>query len=742
MVLGSTLITPIDPPHQPGANWNPHIGEEAQELVSRKLAHESQEARNAVLRSATSILSKSVDPKLETGSETGLVVGYVQSGKTLSFTTVMALARDNGFQLVIVVAGTSKLLLKQSTDRLRKDLQIEEIEGSLQWKLYTNPADNETNRRHIQQTLGEWSDPDVAQSERATILITVMKQHTWLRKVVGLLRHLELNGVPTLIIDDEADQASLNTLARQQRQSTTYQRLLEVRDAVPNHTFLQYTATPQAPLLINIIDALSPSFVEVLEPGTGYVGGSAFFIGNMPLVRVIDPLDISTDDNPLVDPPEPLREALRVFLLGVAAGLVEGQSARNPRRSMLVHPSQRTDSHAEYWRWISSMFDDWQRVLELPDADSDKQDLIEEFRKDYADLAQGGVGLPSFDDLARRLPRAFRKTKIEQVNARAGQTPEIDWSQSYGWILVGGQAMDRGFTIEGLTVTYMPRGPGLGNADTVQQRGRFFGYKQRYLGFCRIYLEQEALNAFEDYVAHEEDMRRQLADVQRSGKPLSEWKRRFVLSPDLKACRRNVIEYDYVRGNYSDRWFYPSIADAPDEVLEANRATTTNFIAGLNLVVDPNLVSRDPAQRHKVRRELSLAQVVSDLIVPFRVTGAADSRNMVGAMLQLSKALDDNCAEACTVYQISPEYQRFRAIDANGKINELFQGATRLIGGGHNYPGDSVFRDDDIVTIQLHTLQLRRGDAVVAENVPVIAVWIPRRLELDWISQHQAEQDA
>src|SRR5690606_25863046 len=155
----------------------------------------------------------------------------------------------------------------------------------------------------------------------------------WLRKLVGLLGHLDLAGVPTLIIDDEADQASLNTLVRQQRQSTTYQRLLGLRDAIPHHTFLQYTATPQAPLLINIIDSLSPGFVEVLEPGTGYVGGQAFFTGNMPLIRVIDPDDISTDDNPLVDPPEPLCEALRIFLLGVAAGLVEGQSARNPRRS-------------------------------------------------------------------------------------------------------------------------------------------------------------------------------------------------------------------------------------------------------------------------------------------------------------------------------------------------------------------------------------------------------------------------
>lgn len=741
MSSGSAVVTPLDPPRQPGMNWNPHIGEEAQDLVARKLSHESEEARTAVLRSAASILSKAVDPHVASGSETGLVVGYVQSGKTLSFSTVMALARDNGFQLVIVVAGTSKLLLKQSTDRLRNDLQIDRIEGLLKWKLLTGLADNETNRRHIQQTLGEWSDPDVAPSERATVLITVMKQHTWLRKLVNLLGHLDLTGVPTLIIDDEADQASLNTLVRQQRQSTTYQRLLDLRDAIPHHTFLQYTATPQAPLLINIIDTLSPSFVEVLEPGTGYVGGQGFFFGNRPLIRVIGPDDISTDDNPLADPPQPLREALRVFLLGVAAGLIEGRSARNLQRSMLVHPSQRTDSHAEYWQWIGDMFDEWQRVLELSDDDADKQDLIEEFRQDYTELASTVDALASFEDIVRRLPRAFRNTKIEQVNARSGKTPEIDWSQSYGWILVGGQSMDRGFTVEGLTVTYMPRGPGLNNADTVQQRGRFFGYKQRYLGFCRVYLEQEALNSFSDYVTHEEFMRHQLQELQRSGAPLREWKRAFVLSPALQACRRNVLDYDYVRGNYSDQWFYPGIAVAPDEVLVANRNTISNYIASINLVVDPDLADREPAQRHKVCRGLSLAQVVSDLIVPFRVTGAADSRNLIGLLLQLSHALEGNGDERCTVYQISPEFARSRAIDANGKINELFQGATRLAAGGYSYPGDAAFRDEDTVTIQLHSLQLRRDGRTVIESVPVVAIWVPSRLRLQWISQHQPGQD-
>jgi hypothetical protein len=388
------------------------------------------------------------------------------------------------------------------------------------------------------------------------------------------------------------------------------------------------------------------------------------------------------------------------------------------------------------------MFDDWQRILDLPDGDPDKQDLVDEFRQSHAELDGTVDHLPSFENVSLQLRRAFRLTKIEQVNARGGSTPEIDWSQSYGWILVGGQAMDRGFTVEGLTVTYMPRGPGVGNADTVQQRGRFFGYKQRYLGFCRVYLEQDALNAFEEYVEHENDMRRQLQEVQQRGGPLSDWKRAFVLSPALSACRRNIIEFDYVRGNYADRWFYPSIAEAPDGVMNANRLTTEAFVAGLALEQDPNTADREPAQRHRVQRGLSLAQIVSDLIVPFRVTGAGDSRNLVGLMLQISRALENNGDEHCTVYQVSPEFARSRAIDANGKINELFQGATRLASGGYSYPGDTAFRDDETVTVQLHRLNLRRNDEPVADDVPVIAIWIPRRLELDWVSQHQPHQDA
>ena len=443
--------------------------------------------------------------------------------------------------------------------------------------------------------------------------------------------------MPTLIIDDEADQASLNTLVNRGRQSTTYRRLLELRDVVPCHTFLQYTATPQAPLLINIIDALSPQFVEVLEPGDNYVGGQTFFGSTHSLTRVIPPQDIPSDDNPLAEPPPSLLAALRVFLIGVAAGLIQGRSAQNARRSMLVHPSQRTAQHQEYREWICRVFDEWQRLLELAETDLDRMDLMEDFQEAYNDLAQSVPELTPFDKIARMLRRAFRRTSIEEVNARAGRTPTVDWSRAYGWILVGGQAMDRGFTIEGLTVTYMPRGPGVGNADTIQQRARFFGYKRAYLGFCRIYLEQDALTAFEQYVRHEEEMREQLQGFSASGQPLRDWKRAFVLSPYLRPCRNNVIQYDYARGRYADQWFFPKMVHTPDEVTTENGQILTAFEDSLNFAPDTSFVSSQAAQQHLVCESVPLRTVLSTLLVAYRIWDAADTQEMTGLLLQLSR---------------------------------------------------------------------------------------------------------
>ena len=734
-----TVVTPIPGPMAPGTRWQPEVGTEAHRLVGTKLA---PQARSMVLNAATSILSHGVSPLQPTDHTTGLVVGYVQSGKTLSFTTVVALARDNNFQLVIVVAGTSRPLLEQSTQRLRKDLGVDEITGNLRWVTYTNPPDNENNRRYIQQALEEWRDPQVPANERATILITVMKNHRHLANLVALLDRVELDCVPTLIIDDEADQASLNTLVKRGRESTTYTRLLELRSVVPCHTFLQYTATPQAPLLINIIDALSPQFVEVLDPGDDYVGGETFFGDARGLTRVIPVEDIPSAGNEVPSAPPSLLNALQVFLVGVAAGLIHGRSETNARRSMLVHPSQKTAEHRQYRQWIGLVLDEWQRLLSLGPTELDRVDLIDEFHDAYDDLTQTVPQLPPFERIAAMLIRAFRQTAVEEVNAHSGKTPTVDWTRAYGWILIGGQAMDRGFTVEGLTVTYMPRRPGIGNADTIQQRARFFGYKRGYLGFCRIYLEQDALIAFEQYVNHEEEMRQQLKDFRATGEPLRNWKRNFVLSPALKPCRSNVIQFDYARGRYADQWFFAKMVYTPDEVTSENREIVAAFEGNLVFDLNTPFVSRHRAQQHLVCDDVPLRVVLSDLLVGYRVSDARDTQDMTGLLLQLVKSLESDQDETTVVYRMRPKYQGSRDIDDDGRIvsvRRLFQGPTRDEFGIDSYPGDMKFQDRRRVTVQIHSYDLKRAGHVVAESVPIIAVWVPRRMKLDWLVQQQAE---
>jgi hypothetical protein len=724
-----------------GARWAPHLGEETRELLCCSSA--PADSHDNIIASARSILSRCVPPASLAGQETGLVIGYVQSGKTLSFATVTALARDNLYPIVIVIAGTTIPLFNQSTTRLQRDLRLS-TRPDRRWQLF--PLQKDTHQASmlnaIKSVLADWADASVPDDDKKTVLITVMKHHGWLAQLRAMLADLELGGRPVLIIDDEADQASLNGKVNDGEQTTTYTRIMELRSEIPHHTFLQYTATPQAPLLINIIDLLSPDFVEVLEPGAGYVGGRDFFVAlHNSHVRQIPPGDVPTPTNVLTEPPGSLLEALRLFMVGIASHLIHHGDTGN--RSMLVHPSHRTASHQEFFNWVQGAFNTWQRTLQLDETDPDRRDLLAEFATAYDDVATTANDLPAFDAVAMELLRAFRNTTVMEVNAVPGKTPTIPWQNCLGWVLVGGHAMDRGFTVEGLTVTYMPRGLGVGNADTIQQRGRFFGYKQDYLGYCRIYLEAGVRQAFHDYVEHEEEVRTQLEDYERTGRPLDDWKRAFILSPNLRPTRSSVLDLDYMRGTFSDSWFEPKYAGGPTELLTANRRLIEAFLAGHQFVDMDGHVDRTAIQRHKAVDDLSLSDVLRDLLVEFRLAELRDSQNYIGALLQISRALDQNSGEQCMVVQMSRGRPRERGASEDGRItSRLFQGANPSRGPtqGSVYPGDRHIRGSDRVTIQIHNLSLTRGTngPVVADNIPVMAIWIPARLGASWLVQDSA----
>lgn len=727
-------ITPRDE-LPPGSLWVPLRGPEVRDLLAHLRLDDQSTERLA--DEATNILSKCLPPRGTAESTTGLVLGYVQSGKTMSFTTVAALARDNSFPMVIVVTGISTPLLDQSTRRLEQDLCLQE---NRKWRLFRNPKP--ADRQSIADVLADWRDGRLPEHRRKTVLITVLKQTTNLRNLIRVLEQLDLATLPVLVIDDEADQAGLNTRVGQDTPSTTYQRLVALRQNLPHHAYLQYTATPQAPLLINIIDVLSPQFVDLLTPGPDYVGGPTFFVEQRNLVRVIPANEIPPRTTPPQEVPPSLVTALRLFFLGVAAGFTLGED-RPPRRnrSMLVHPSRETTGHGQFYHWITQIMQQWREVLTLPPDDPERLNFVETFRPDYQDLAGTVPDLPSFDALAVELEYSIRHTMVLEVNAKP-VTPQPDWRDSYSWILVGGQAMDRGYTVEGLTVTYMPRDMGVGNADTIEQRARFFGYKRRYLGYCRVFLESGVRDAFQFYVEHEADIRRRLEEHRDTGRPLSEWRRAFFMDSSLRPTRRQVLNLDYRQDTVSDDWFWPKVPHGTPELLEANRATVSNFNQQLTWSESPGDPRRTPEQVHLIAGEVPLRRAYEDLLIPLRLTDARDSQIFTGLLLQVKAYLDDNHEGAtCTIYQMSHGNNRLRSVDEEDEIPTLFQGANYADAAHRDmvYPGDERERGLQGVTIQVHTLEVRqpgRGN-IIARNVPTVAVWVPGDMARDWLVQER-----
>lgn len=709
--------------------WEPLVGPEATELFNyfKKEKGLDDEGCSNLQGEALSILGKCASPHTPSRSITGIAIGYVQSGKTMSYTTLAALARDNGYRMIIVIAGISVPLLGQGNDRLREDLRLS-VRADHKWQPFKNPTI--ADRTTLENTLADWDDAVAAGSEPQTVLVTVMKNAAHLQNLIDLLRSLRLENVPTLIIDDEADQASLNTRARRGGASSTYSKLIEIRGVLPRHSFIQYTATPQAPLLINIIDTLSPSFVEILTPGKNYTGGKHFFEIRPELVREIPPDEIPSSENKMIAPPESLSEALQIFLLGVAAGLAGVKPGKH--RSMLVHPSRETTGHGQYHEWVTQIVDSWRRLLDLDEEDPDKMELLESFTAAYEKLKSTISDPIPFDELKIQLRRALRQARIWEMNATRGQTPTIDWASAYPHILVGGQAMDRGFTVEGLTVTYMPRGTGVGNADTIQQRARFFGYKLGYLGYCRVYLDSEVLNAFRAYVHHEEDIRERLLEYSASGQPLREWKRAFFLDSSLRPTRKNVLSSDYLQDEFSDSWYDPKTPHDPIEAVEHNRTVVGEFTSRLTFTENSGDSRRTPEQRHMVV-EVPLKVAYEEMLTKITTVPPDDSQKYTGLLLQVEQYLERNPDEMCTVYRMGGGSPRKRSANADNEIAQLFQGSNNATG----YPGDREIRGQGL-TIQIHTLDVTNTAGQTVTNVPSIAVWIPSEMAQGWLVQQES----
>ncbi|WP_326765763.1 Z1 domain-containing protein [Streptomyces sp. NBC_01591] len=504
----------------------------------------------------------------------GLVVGYVQSGKTANFTGVAAKAIDAGYRLVIVLGGTLNLLRGQTQRRLDMELIGQEnilrgadpsdpdalvgidYQDDEDWpakfvshghrpfnieRLTTRDDDYRSLRQGIGALEIEKREkhlplyvPDNLHRAAARVMV-VKKNKSVLTNLVKDLRKIGpiLREIPTLIIDDESDQASVNTSDPKKWESGQTQRtainglISELLGLLPRAQYVGYTATPFANVFIDPSDGediFPRDFLISLPRPVGYMGVQDFHDldgeGAAEETHVRGIYDDTGDR---------LQEAMDAFVLTGALKLYRADRGvpAGPFRhhTMLVHESVKMDDHADLALRINTQ---WHRAGYTSHEGHARLEKL--LADDFARHADDGLPTPSaYADLrpyvsrARQLINAGGNPVVvvngdtdryfSQIDLDFDRTPNV-WK-----ILVGGTKLSRGFTVEGLTVTYYRRTTR--QADTLMQMGRWFGFRPGYRDLVRLYIGREEpltktrtvdlYEAFEAICRDEETFRSQLS---------------------------------------------------------------------------------------------------------------------------------------------------------------------------------------------------------------------------------------
>lgn len=697
---------------------------------------------NSVLQEAQRILGRCLPPTDPAGRETGLVVGYVQSGKTMSFETVISLARDNGYGLVIVLAGTKNNLRDQSEDRLKKDLGIDEGDN---WYHYSNPTAN--LRTQIEDKIVAWKKKPT----KKAILITVLKHGGHLDTLATLIKKLSVSDVPALIIDDESDQASLNTHAANIRKgkvastemSTTYEMICALRNVLPHHSYLQYTATPQANLLLAQTDLLNASFAELVTPGDAYSGGKSFFGKDKSLIKEIPPQEVPSPTNTLTASPKSLLSALRYFLLACAHHALTRERKKDRNRSMMIHPAMQTASHTHYMTWLDKSLKTLKSFVEKQ-YKVQPDEVARRFQVEYDALKKTHSTIKPLNELlAAMIDEVFGELNHVVVNGTKDAEKKIDWKATPYWILVGGAKLDRGYTVEGLCITYMPRPLGTSPAaDTLQQRARFFGYKRAYLGLCRVFLQKNVSEAFSEYVEHEEFVREALESSR--GKPLTDWRRDFVLSSMLKATRANVVGLG-TRRIPADGWMVPDVLQRDDDAANANRTLLVNvqnkwvaaYGAPVNAAEFPQFKGAKDSSPHFVLAPIPLKAVLVDFLLEVKVKDPSDAEEHSAMLIAIAALLRKDPDLKADVFLMNNLVAGYRTRDAGrgvdakhrfAPINQYFSQSAAAV-------NDRSFCSGERVSLQLRRFNLgttkRDSGSADIKEVTWFALHVPTKLRKD-----------
>lgn len=473
-------------------------------------------------RASTKVVSLLDPPGQETFATRGLVLGYVQSGKTANFTAVTAKAADAGYRLFIVLSGMHNALRRQTQVRLESELVA--LEPKRWLRLTSRDAD------FVGQTVtaeAHLSKPD------NRMLAVVKKNPAPLQKLIRWLRtagQAVLRECPTLIIDDEADQASLNTRKAKEQRSRINELIVELLGLFPRCAYVGYTATPFANVLSDPgwPPGLYPRhfIVDLPEPAP-YFGARRIF--GTPGDALDDGLDVirlvpdgdgecvqpkSRDDRFTFQPEltDALREALQWFWMAVAVRLVRGQGDQH--MGMLIHTTFYTDVHERFRPLVEQ---ENARLLGLLGAGRAgvREVLHTLWERETAALsAQDMEEAPvTWEAMLGRLPEALERTRVAVDNAPSVNRLEYPETGGSIQVVIGGNTLSRGLTIEGLMVSYFMRATNY--YDTLMQMGRWFGYRFGYSDLPRLWMSAELATNFQHLAMVEQEIREDISRYER-----------------------------------------------------------------------------------------------------------------------------------------------------------------------------------------------------------------------------------
>jgi hypothetical protein len=564
--------------------------------TTNRMARASRERLDEI---TTDVLGRLEDPERPGGwDRRGLVAGQVQSGKTGNYIGLICKALDAGYKLVVVLAGVHNSLRSQTQSRVdegilgfdtRKNLRYDQADadkfvgvGRLAGQLlhvnsFTSSKQTGDFSRRVAENIGVavgGHDPIVLVVKKNKSILTNL--HEWATELRSEIdpdsgRSI-LRDVPVLVIDDEADHASIDTNGTkrgdEEHNPSVINRLIRkfVR-TFEQSAYVAYTATPFANIFIDPDavhgeageDVFPKSFIVNLPAPSTYVGPARVFglredIGTsidaveaLPIVRPVRDYDAWMPDKHKSShvPPRPLPESLRAAILSfLIAGAIRNARGQGDRHhSMLIHVTRFTAVQRIVTEQVQAELDDVRsRLMYGEGADPIVQERVAElYRADYRpthreigrmpDLADQTGPLPSLDELLGLLPEIAQRTHIRTINGQSQDAFEyIDHPEGVSVIAVGGDKLSRGLTLEGLSMSYYLRSTRM--YDTLMQMGRWFGYRPGYLDVCRLYTTPELQAWYASITAASEELLREFDYMAAANRTPRDFGLRVVQHPD------------------------------------------------------------------------------------------------------------------------------------------------------------------------------------------------------------------